>query len=282
MQGSAAERSGCAYFHGSWTYLLRKGPSRLVFIEAYFDETNTHLEASMHSMAGYVFEKDKAVLLQNEWQPMLNKFGLPFFHMVECAHGNGLFKGISRENRILIETNFIELVEKYAETGIAVSFDNRKFKATFGENEFIRDYFSFFCGLCMAAVRSHTDKRPDVEGVAYFFERGNANQASAESYIQRAMASPSVCEAHKYSNHAFIPKEHCAAIQAADMLAWLHGKAIKDLGVRPTRKDYIALTEKVDTNILIANKKALRNVRSYFRRLTAQVSLSYSCALPSE
>jgi hypothetical protein len=274
-EARALARSGYAYFPRFVNVLVPKRSTRLVFIEAYFDETNTHSGSSMYSMAGYVFEKDKAIALQEEWQPILDRFGLQSFHMVDCAHGNRAFKKVSKENRILISTSFIDLVGKYAELGIA-----SKFITTFGANEFIKDYFSFFCGLCMAAVRGYTEKRSDIDGVVYFFERGNDNQTNADAYVRSAMASHGVSEAHKYINHAFIPKEHCAAIQAADMLAWLHGKTVKDFGIRPTRKDYIALTEKVSTQIVFANKRTLRDIRAYFRRLSSPISASFSVPMP--
>ena len=59
--------------------------------EAYFDESGTGADALDLCLAGYVFERDRAVAFDLEWRQMLSDFGLPYFHMKECVHNVGVY-----------------------------------------------------------------------------------------------------------------------------------------------------------------------------------------------
>ena len=65
--------------------------------EAYFDASGTHGAAKDLCLAGYIFRKDAAIAFDEDWRRMLGKFGLPYFHMKECAHAKGVFKNLGND-----------------------------------------------------------------------------------------------------------------------------------------------------------------------------------------
>jgi hypothetical protein len=62
-----------------------RGKTVVPFFETYFDESDSHKGASALCVAAYLFEKEACKALDLEWKAVLDEFGLPFFHMVDCA-----------------------------------------------------------------------------------------------------------------------------------------------------------------------------------------------------
>jgi hypothetical protein len=75
-----------------------------VDVEVYLDESEGQNGRRIMCVAGYLFERRAAELLSQEWDAQLARFSLPYFHMVECAHGNGIFSNISKADRISLQT----------------------------------------------------------------------------------------------------------------------------------------------------------------------------------
>jgi hypothetical protein len=59
--------------------------------EAYMDESGTNDGELVLSVSGYVINSVRARQLETRWRVMLEKYNLPFFHMVECVHRNKNF-----------------------------------------------------------------------------------------------------------------------------------------------------------------------------------------------
>src|SRR3954451_317639 len=92
-------------------------------VHAYFDESGSHSDSPVLCVAGYAFQKREARLLAREWNHVLKRYGVPFFHMVDCAHGNEHFTAILKERRIKLATSLIGIVKRRASHGFAVSVD---------------------------------------------------------------------------------------------------------------------------------------------------------------
>ena len=54
--------------------LLRNGGHVVAVIQAYFDESGTDDGSKFLCVAGYIFEKEKAIAMDAEWQAMLIKY----------------------------------------------------------------------------------------------------------------------------------------------------------------------------------------------------------------
>jgi hypothetical protein len=50
---------------------------------------------------GLLFEKEASKALDLEWKALLAEFGLPFFHMVDCAHLMPPFDKLTGQNALM-------------------------------------------------------------------------------------------------------------------------------------------------------------------------------------
>ena len=88
----------------------------------YSDES---VNGNFITVAGYLYTKKHVQKLKKEWDPILKKYDLPYFHMTDCAHGNGAFKSMRDEERVKIQTQLFKLLKKHKSVRFAVSFDKR-------------------------------------------------------------------------------------------------------------------------------------------------------------
>lgn len=59
----------------------------VVLIEAYFDESGTHDGSPVMVIGGFLIESEEARKLELAWKVMLDRYGIEFFHMTDCALG---------------------------------------------------------------------------------------------------------------------------------------------------------------------------------------------------
>src|SRR5687767_1353828 len=83
---------------------------------AYFDDSGTHddtgrLEGSeVVAAAGYVGEPSEWESLESEWNAVLGRESLPFYHSVECAQQSEHFAGRSAPECNAIHRTFVEII----------------------------------------------------------------------------------------------------------------------------------------------------------------------------
>jgi uncharacterized protein DUF3800 len=107
-------------FVGIIDALLGRNGYIVQIVHAFFDESGSHADSPVLCVAGYAFERREARLLAKEWAAVLRQYRLPFFHMVDCAHGNENFAALSRQQRIKVATSLIGIVKRRAAHGFAV------------------------------------------------------------------------------------------------------------------------------------------------------------------
>lgn len=216
-------------------------------IHAFFDESGSHAGSPVLCVAGYAFGKREARLLANEWRTVLRRYKLPFFHMVDCAHGNDIFSSLRREQRISVATSLIEIIKRRAVHGFAVSVDVEAYHKLMPEWAPTRTPYAF-CARCIIDEMGKFFRRIAFKGrSSYFFEAGHQSRSEAEQCIKDVLNNPlhKISKLHYgYESHAFISKLDAPAVQAADILAWQWATDIKhSLNRRSRRKDFESLRE---------------------------------------
>jgi hypothetical protein len=199
--------------------LVPTGGHILAQVEAYFDESVSYSKSQTLCLAGYLFERQQAVLLSEKWSLALKAYGLPFFHMVECAHGkSGLYADMTTNERIQLQTKMIELIKQFSICGIAVSVHGRA-AARIPWHQDIGGPYAFAAHAVLWAIEMFIEEHPNVREMSYFFEAGNSGQGEANNLIQRVFSIKGYKELFRYAGHAFVPKEKSPPVQAADLLA---------------------------------------------------------------
>jgi hypothetical protein len=196
-------------------------------VEAYFDESGTHRDSRLMCVAGYLIDGDQCRRFQTEWDSVLAKHGVPYFHMSDCAHGTGVFSNISKAARSEICRSLIELIKLRAELGIAVSVCESEYRSL-APPGFKVDAYTFCVQYCMWGVVAWATKYDIRVPISYFFESGHKNQAVADSFINFIRGSRGIVNGLRYHSHSFVSGKRLCGIAAADLLAWEFSAAYRN------------------------------------------------------
>ncbi len=210
----------------------------MVAYEGYFDESGDFdVGPKIFCVAGYFFTSDAAKTMDVDWRKVLSDHSLPYFHMVDCAHGVGVFKEKSKDERIEIAKKLIDLIKRGVLAGFSVLTKAEYFSASDDEP----DEYSSCVSTCVTALRSFLEIHRLSGDIAYFFETGHENRGRAYKHIAQRLKSTS-------ASISFAAKQKVCLLQAADILAWQSAKYVKDRffgtqPARPPRKDFMSLLE---------------------------------------
>lgn len=216
-------------------------------VHTFFDESGSHAGAPVLCVAGYAFEKRASRMLAREWNGILGQYELPFFHMVDCAHGNESFSSLTKKQRIKAATSLIGIVKRHAAHGFAISVDTKAFREIMPPWGPTQNPYAF-CTRCVIDEMGRWFFRTGFRGKsAYFFEAGLESLSEAAKVIRSVLANPFAKMndvRYGYVAHSFIAKQEAAAVQAADLLAWQWAPDVRhQMQGRPRRKDFESLSQ---------------------------------------
>jgi hypothetical protein len=228
--------------------LHRGGGCAVIQAQAYFDESGSHDGSPILCVAGYIFRKNQAIKLGHEWRRVLRWKKLPYFHMVECAHGNGPFAKLTKDERIAVQTKLIEAIKRYAVQGVAITVDPVEYAPFPGrlptKPGLYDNAYAFCAQVIMTGVSVFLERNPLVGKMAYFFEAGHQSRPQADEIIRTMFAQPAIKQQFRYAGHAFVEKADAPQIQAADLLAWQwYTDRRHQREGKPRRKDCASLLE---------------------------------------
>jgi len=223
-----------------------------VLVEAYFDESigegrdvKTGKIVPLMCVAGYIIEAGKTEALCDEWKAVLEPHGLPYFHMVDCAHGSGVFQNLDKKARISIAAQMIGNIKRRTIKGLAVSVNLDHWAKLAPDSPIIGSPYSFCMSVALAGVQRWAEGTQYEGDIAYFFEAGHKSRAEANWIMEQTFDIPELRKDAHYIGHAFVDKAAAPPVQAADLLAWqfytdvrrqLEGKTVH-------RKDFASLIE---------------------------------------
>ena len=153
----------------------------MVIVEGYFDESgDPDVEPGIFCLAGYFISADAAKVMDEEWGRVLAEHNIPYFHMVDCAHGNGIFADMPLEERVEVVKQLIVLIKKYTEEGVgflskADSYDPPKNDAP--------NQYTYLASMCVDAIKMYLKMNRIEAGISYFFEDGHKSKKSAYMHI---------------------------------------------------------------------------------------------------
>lgn len=218
--------------------------SLLVLAESYFDETNTHQTSERLCVGGYIFLREKAELQAVEWAKLLDKWKLPFFHMVDCAHNAEDFEHLSAAECDLAAREAIRIIKETASAGVCVTVNQAEYDEIVPALEFFGGAYESCARDILTGVSDWIAREAFSGEMHYFFEEGAEGDAKASWSILTMMRDPDIRKEARYAGHSFVPKVRSPGVQAADILAWHAGQDCKRTREgRPMRKDFASLCE---------------------------------------
>lgn len=229
--------SASAGFARLLNVLLPRGGGVMALIEGYFDESGgSDTKSGVLCIAGYILTSDRAASLDAAWAEVLAEHQLPFFHMVDCAHGAAPFHNKDKDERSSIARKLIDLVKGHVTEGFAFITDRETYKLKSGKEQ---DAYSYAARMAVNVMKFFIDANRLTGDMACFFEAGHASQGRAYAAIAEEMRSG------LNASVTFHGKTQLRLLQAADLLAWQVLKYVNDARsqARPPRKDFLSLME---------------------------------------
>lgn len=228
-----------------------------MMFEGYFDESGDFDDhPGIFCVAGYFITADDAKIMDEKWGAALNKYGVPYFHMVDCAHGNPPFKDVSIDDRIELVKELIALIKQYTQSGFALLAEAASYDPPPNDAPNI---YTYCADGCVSALRMFLEQNRIESSVAYIFEAGHKNRHSAYNHIARKLK-------RETDSLTFAAKAQVRLLQAADLLAWQSCKYAKDYSFarmrgdspkRRPRKDFVSLMEHDHTFMYMGPSKAM-------------------------
>ncbi len=254
--------------------LLPDGGYVVVEVESYFDESGSHDDSALLCVAGYIIEKNAAIKLTDAWRAVLTEHKIPYFRMSDCAHGNGPFKGMTKQHRLEIEVMMIGIIKRYTACGLAVTVNSDEFTKQMPKHRLIGGPYTFCAHVLIGGIGvfiEEADKTARIDKMAYFFEAGHGSRSETDRVIREMFRPGRIRDDYRYSGHAFVLKEQTPAVQAADLLAWqwYTDKRHQTEG-RPRRKDCDLLLEHPHRAVHIDSERIAETTKGFFTALKEQ------------
>lgn len=259
------------------------GRRRIAFlIGAYFDESaESDSENGLLAVCGYALDTEGVGGLIPEWQTMLDKFDLPYFHMNECnaderLPGKNVFAHLSNRECDQCAREAIRIARAYPLHGHAFALDQREYRGILQDQGFDIDPYTFMVwGAFIHVNRWVHMNRPD-EKISLFFEKGYKRKAArrANELLDAVLHDPWSGKNHVVS-HTFVKKEDSEPTQAADLIAWQVRKGFENwYKNKPIRKDTMALIENRKTLTIEFTATRLRSLRDDFIKTSGSLAMA--------
>lgn len=114
--------------------MLPQGDGSVVaFANVYFDESGTHANSRVISMAGYWFDAEQARKFSRDWAKILKKFGIGAAHQTDCALGFGEFKNMSKEQRVELQKLLILHIKRRSTFSVAIALGRQTYDEIFSD-----------------------------------------------------------------------------------------------------------------------------------------------------
>lgn len=248
--------AGPSVFSELLDILARAQTIPVVLISAFYDES---YDNDLLCVAGYLFTKREARLLDHSWRHMLRRYRLPYFRMSACNARKRPFDHLTEQQCIAVATEAIGLINKHATLGFGTAVDQGAFYRIFGKTVF-RTPYQFCAWHSLPPVRMWCDEHAPDAKASFFFESGFRHAGQARVMMDRIFEMPNLSKQYRYKSHTFIDKEESGPLQAADLLAWQWYKYASRFRAERTkpRGDLVALTNGTAHYMLSFDEKLLR------------------------
>lgn len=217
---------------------LPHGGYVLALYEAYFDESGTDDGSPALCVAGYLIESERARAMDREWRALLARYDLPYFHMVDCAHGAGPFAKLTKQDRIDVATKCIDMIKGLTTRGFAAVTSPPRLEGYIGNT----DAYTYCVHMCIGALMISLGPQRADSRIAFFFEAGHQSGSKAHKYVSDSAQNDKLFQAN-FAGMAFLKKQDAPILQAADILAWQYRKYLADKigSSRKPMKDFASL-----------------------------------------
>ncbi len=239
--------------------LLNTKVKVLVMLSAYFDASYTEPGRNLVVIGGCVARVPQWVAFESEWEDMLARAGLQFFHMTDFEARQGPYKHWPNDKRDEVIRKFTSIISQHVELAVSRAVMPAELEVARLQNKNLAIYSGFtLCALqCLHGVASWADKE-SIEGpIAYFFEAGDGYdeffgelrfEIEQSEYLMQRFRWNGLTIAPKLGEGRAVPLYPITPLQAADIWAFevrkeMESNIIPETPLRPFRRSATALLE---------------------------------------
>lgn len=205
-----------------YRFLQATHPSNVivVLIEAYIDESGTGDSDPVHCLAGYLLKLGHGPEMARKWKRELDRYGIEFFHMTDCAAYERCepYKSLGRNKCIRLATALIKLIKRHCYEGFAVCFSPQFYSAYDDKHIQSTNQYANSVGVMHHHIQACLKNIGHDGAVSYVFEAGHRHQRQARAVLDR-LHDDAELENISFSS-SFQNKREAILLQAADILAW--------------------------------------------------------------
>ena len=239
-------------------------------VEAYFDESGSHDGSAVLCVAGYLIDSDGVPAFNQEWSAVLLQKGLTHFHMKDCAHGNGEFRHLSKQDRVWVAQRLIEIIKSHVIRGIGAMMVASVYEKLMPYHHNLGGAYNYCIWHCLEGVGIWADEAGFDGSTSYFFEGGHKSQSEANRIMSLAFGEGEARKKFRYSSHSFVDKKKVPGVQAADLLAWqMYTDWRHGMEKRPRRKDFASLIDGRKHRVQVMDAKRVLYHRSLMEQMNA-------------
>ena len=188
----------------------------------YFDESGTNPGDAYLTVAGYLSTQDRWDAFHVEWSAALKEYGLPFFHMTDCANGAPPYDRWAKEERWAMQQRMFRILSGHALCGMgcAVSIESyNRLVSPAADAKFPGPY-----GLAvrlMLDAGANTVAQLGVDNdpwIAYTFELGAEGSGKVFQAVNKLL--PQLRRELRVLSLQFEPKDKFTPLQLGDIAAY--------------------------------------------------------------
>lgn len=199
----------------------------MIDLWGYFDEGGTHAQSRVIVLAGHVRPASEWQPFEKDWKQILKEEGAPFYHTtdIEADPPRGIYKDWTRKQADCLTDRLAPLVANLANSAFGAVMQTKDW---FAAADFLKHllarkshslpYQILTKHMLGSVVEKVALELPRGERVAFVFEDNDWAGAVRDGY---KLFQSSYSHSDRIRHIAFESnKSRCAALQAADMLAW--------------------------------------------------------------
>jgi len=195
---------------------------------AYFDASTTQKGRQFVTVSGCLAPAARWKTFESKWQKMLNKEGLPYFHMTDFEAYQEHYRHWTQKKHnhfFLYISRAITGKAKFA-FGRGVAHDD--FSWAQSRNALLEDFslFTFCASQCFHAVAEWANRHKYNDPIVYIFEKGDGFEGELLALKDLIESSPSRKSRYRWAELHILPKvmdnppRPLTPLQAADVWAF--------------------------------------------------------------
>jgi hypothetical protein len=150
-------------------------------LQAFFDESGTHDESGAFVLAGLISPVEQWERLTREWQSVLARHDLQYFHTVDCAQRKRAFRGWTRDRCNSLYIKLVRIIKRRVAFRLWAVVPLQDFKAMLGDEGVGRLYW--LCSVsCAMGLKHLSDQRGGR--IPCTFERGGRGGGHALRHFE--------------------------------------------------------------------------------------------------